>query len=145
MTVTDEQVATLRAFLSGDAAEHKRMARQFESQADRVGYSALITAAFFAAVDRRFRKDTPKEDIINYVAEVRSRFDDVAEAVDPLVAERLIHEVLGEGSTDDVRGAKSARAKLFLLAALVADADLDSGALDEFIVKARKYADYLLG
>jgi hypothetical protein len=145
VAVTDQQVATLRAYLSGDATEHKRLLQQFDRDVDSAGYSALVTAAFFAAVDRRFGKDAARADVIEYVADVRSRLDEVADAVDPRAAERLIWEVLGEGSTGDLRGKSSARAKLFLTAALVADANFGSSELDEFVAKVRKYADHLLG
>lgn len=52
-------------------------------------------------------------------------------------------QVLGEGSTDDIDGRTSSTTKLFLLAALTADADLSSGELDEFMTKVRKMAEHL--
>jgi hypothetical protein len=145
MTVSDIQVATLRAFLEGNQPRYNELLGQMNRQADSVGYSALVTAAFFEAVDRRFSKQSTRPDVVEYVADVRSRSDEVADAVDPVVAERLIREVLGEGSTEDVDGRTSSTTKLFLLAALTADADLDSGGLDDFIAKIRKMADHLLG
>jgi hypothetical protein len=111
---------------------------------DSLGYSALLIGAFFEAVDRRFSKNSTTAGVVNYVADVRARFDEIAEAVDPLVTERLIRATLGEGSTHDIPGRASVTAKLFLVAALIADEGLDSTGLDEFIAKARKNADYLL-
>lgn len=145
MTVSDAQVATLRAFLEGDKPRYNELLARLDRQADSLGYSALVTAAFFEAVDRRFSKQSTPSDVVEYVADVRSRSGDTADAVDPRVAERLIREVLGEGSTDDIDGRTSSTTKLFLLAALTADADLSSGELNEFLTKVRKMAEHLAG
>jgi hypothetical protein len=145
MVVSDQQVATLRAQLAGNAAEHVRLLRQLDGQDDGLGYSALVNAAFFEAVDHRFGRDSTPADVIGYVADVRSRFDEAAEAVDPQAGERLIRKVLVGGSTDDIDGRTSSRVKLFLLAALMADQGLDDAGLDEFMASARKLADHLLG
>jgi hypothetical protein len=144
MAVTDQQLAILRAMLSGNAAEHKRLLGELDRN-DRVGYSALVTAAFIEAVDRRFGKDSTPAEAIEYVADVRSRLDDAADAVDPRVGERLILKVVTGASTDDIDPKASSTAKLFLLTALVADQNLDSVGLDEFMASARKLADHLLG
>jgi hypothetical protein len=101
MTVSDAQVATLRAFLEGNKPGYNELLAQLGRQA--------------------------------------------ADAVDPRVAERLIREVLGEGSTDDIDSRTSSTTKLFLLAALTADADLSSGELNEFMTKVRKMAEHLAG
>lgn len=144
MAVSDLQVATLRAQLAGQTAEHMSLLAQLDKIDDGAGYSALVTAAFFEAVDRRFKGRSSKADVIEYVADVRSRFDEIAKMVDPNVAERLINKVLYGESTDDVDPQASARARLYLLAALTADAELSDVELDKFLEKARKMADYLL-
>ncbi len=144
MPVTDQQAATLRAMLAGQRTAHERLFAQFDRQADSVAYSALLNAAFFEAVDRRFGKDVKAPDIVEFVADVRSRSDHAASAVDPRVAERLIRKVVVGEATDDIDPGSSIKAKLYLVAALVADEDLDDAGLDLFIVKARKLADYLL-
>jgi hypothetical protein len=113
MTVSDGQIATLRAFLEGDRPRYNELLGQLDREADSLGYSALVTAAFFEAVDRRFSKQTTRSDVV-YVAEARSRSGDIADAVDPRVAERLIHEVLGEGSTHDIDGWTSSATRLRL-------------------------------
>jgi|ERR1700678_1223819 hypothetical protein len=143
MVVNDYQVATMRAFLEGDRARYSELVAQLNQAADSLGYSALLNAAFFEAVDRRF-KESQRADVIDYVAEVRSRSADWAAELDPRTAERLIRAVLGEGSTEDITGRVSSSTKLYLLGALMADAHLDSDGLDEFTAKIRKMADYLL-
>ena len=144
MEITARPVAALRAQLSGNRLEHQRLLGEFNGRDDRVAYSALVHAAFLEAVDRRFTKQSKASDVIEYVADVRSRMDAVANAVDPRVGEQLILEVLGRGTTDGIDSRTSSTAMLFLLTALVADEGLDSAALDQFIAKARKTADYLL-
>jgi hypothetical protein len=56
MTVVDEQAAALRALLTGDAAENRRLGAEVRRDGSGAGYSALVNAAFFEAVDRRFGK-----------------------------------------------------------------------------------------
>jgi hypothetical protein len=118
--------------------------REFKGRDDRVAYSALVHAAFLEAVGRRFTKQSPASGIIEYVADVRSRADEIADAVDPRVGEQLILEILGRGTTDGIDSRTSSTAMLFLLTALIADEGLDDAALDQFMTTARKTADFLL-
>lgn len=144
MSVTDQQVATLRAMLSGNRAEHKRLVAQLDQRGDGLGYSGLVTAAFIKAVDHRFGKASTQTDVIEFVSEARSRSDEIAEAVDPRVGERLILKVVSDASTDDIDARTSAATKLLLLAALIADEELDGAGLDKFMADARQLADYLI-
>jgi hypothetical protein len=144
MAVTDGQVAALRALLTGNVSENRRLLGLFDRRTDRIGYSALVNAAFYEAVGRRFGKSSPPTDVIEYVADVRSRSDDLADKMDPSVGERLIREVLTGDTTDDIDSRTSARAELFLLAALVADEGFGGAELDHFLARVRKMADYLL-
>jgi hypothetical protein len=144
MTVSDQQVATLRAFLEGDKPKYNDLLADLDRKTGSLGYSALVTAAFFEAVDRRFSTQSPRADVAGYVADVRSRSSNAAGDVDPRIAERLIREVLGDGSTEDVDGRTSASTKLYLLTALTIDADLDAAALDQFLGKMKKMADHML-
>jgi hypothetical protein len=142
--IGSQPVAALRAQLSGNSSEHQRLVREFSGRDDKVAYSALVHAAFLEVVSHRFTKHSQASDVIEYVADVRSRIDEIATAVDPRAGERLILEALGRGTADDIDSKTSARARMFLLTALIADEHLDSAALDQFIAKVRKTADYLL-
>lgn len=144
MAVNDEQVAALRALLTGNVAENRRLLGRFDRDTEGPGYSALVNAAFFEAVDRRFGKASAPTDVIEYVADVRSRSNDIAEKLDPNTGERLIRKVLVGEPTDDIDARTSATAKLFLLAALVADENFGGAELDQFLARARKMASYLL-
>lgn len=142
--MTAQSIAALRAQLSGSSSEHQRLVREFSGRGDRVAYSALVNAAFLEAVGRRFTKQSKDSDVIEYVADVRSRIDEIADAVDPRAGEQIIFEALGRGTADGIDSRTSATARMFLLTALIADERLDAHALDQFIAKARTTADYLL-
>jgi hypothetical protein len=145
MPVRDIQVATLRAYLAGDQPQYNQLLAQLDRRADSLGYNALVTAAFVEAVERKFGKTSTHADVVDFVADLRSRTDYAAEAVDPRAAERLILEILGQATTDGIDSRTASNAKLLILAGLVADEKLDGARLDEFTAKARKMADYLLG
>jgi hypothetical protein len=100
--------------LAGQRTEHEQLFAEFDRQADSLAYSALLNAAFFQAVDHRFGKDAEATGIVEFVADVRSRSDGAASAVDPRVAERLIRKVIASESTDDIDPGSSIRAKLYL-------------------------------
>ena len=144
MAVADNPVAALRALLTGNASENSRLLAEFDRDTDDAGYSALVNAAFFEAVDRRFGKGSSPADLMAYVADVRSRSSDIAAKMDPNIGERLIRMVLTGEPADDIDTRTSARAKLFILAALIVDQDFGSAELDQFLAKTRKMADYLL-
>jgi hypothetical protein len=144
MTVTDQQVAVLRAMLTGNRAEHARLLAELDRWEDGLGYSALVTGAFIKAVDRRFGKASAKGSVVEFVADARSRSDEMADAVDPRVAERLIRKVTDGESTEDIDVKTSSAAKLLLIAALIADEDVDNNGLEAFLSDARKLADYLI-
>lgn len=144
MPVTDDQVAALRALLVDDLDRHRQLLGQLDRAEARRGYPALVTAAFGEAVERRFGQRYQPADVVAFVADVRARSDRLAAELDPDAAERVISAVLGHASTRDLDREAVTRAKLVLLAALVADARLDDAALDELLAAARKLADQLL-
>lgn len=140
MPVTDEQEATLHAQLAGNTDEHVRLLDQLDPVAARTGYSTLVSAAFFLAADKRFPEGTPAAAIIDYVADVRARTERTAK-VDPVIAERVLLAVNTDEEIADIDGSASFRTQLVLLAALIADAQLDALALDAFMLRARRLAD----
>lgn len=78
MAVTEGQVATLRAQLAGDFEDYERQWARLDKEAATAGYTALIAAGFFEAVDRRFVKNSTiadTADIIEFVGDVRTRSD----------------------------------------------------------------------
>lgn len=140
MLITDEQVAPLRAQLSRNPEEHRRLFAKLDQDSKNTGYAALVSAAFVVAARRRFNKK-PEAEVIEFIGDVRSRSAGLADQVDPTLAERLIKSAFTGQPVDDVDGQLSWETQIVLMAAIVADEQLDDAGLDEFLAKARKMAD----
>jgi hypothetical protein len=145
MPVTDDQVAALRAYLSGDLDLHKQLYGRLDRAAARTGYTALVAAAFFEAADRRFARNGTAADVIEFVGDVRGRSERLAEEIDPSAAERMIRAVLTDEDISDMDDEVKGRLYIVLLAALIFDEQLDGAGLDAFLVDARKLADQWIG
>ncbi|GGT94396.1 hypothetical protein [Actinomadura citrea] len=147
MPVSSDQVATLRAQLSGQADEHRRLLRQLDPEQAKQGYAALVAAAFVVAVERRFRQGeiiADDSEVIEFVASARERSDDSAEIINPDVAEKMILTLLGRGSIATLDENTKLEHQIILLAALIGQAQLDDPELDAFIAEARTLADEIL-
>lgn len=142
--VTSDQVAALRSYLAGDFADYEERRSQIDRSPDRTGYMALVSAAFCEAVERRFSAQDRAERVIEFVADVRARFDRDGNQIDPLAAERMIRAVYTDEQIDDLDSATKGRTQIILLAALIADVQLDSSGLDAFLADAAKLADQWL-
>jgi hypothetical protein len=142
MAVTDDEVAVLRAGLSGNEALQRELQARLVSPAARSRYATFVTAAFFEAADRRFADGGTAADVIAFVADVRSRSDRLAESIDPRAAERLIRSVaLTEEDISDLDTETKGRLFIVLLGGLVSDEHYNEDELDEFLAEARKTAD----
>lgn len=141
MAVTADQVATLRAYLKGDFGEYERLVDQLDSEAAQQGYSALLAAAFFKAIDRRFAKDGTEADVVEFVATVRARSDRLSDSIDPRTAERLIRAVYTDENIDDLDGEAAISTQFILLGALVVEEQLDEVEIDRLLAEARALAD----
>lgn len=149
MPITNDQVATLRAQLAGRMDEHERRLDRLITDEDQAGYIALVTAAFFEAVDRRFitnDKAADDSEVIEFIAYQRSAHPIAAEQLDPSVAEQMILHALGKGTiSNDIDGETLLGTKILLLAALTTDADHSEDELEAFLAKARAEADAHIG
>jgi hypothetical protein len=139
--LTDQQVATLRAQLRGDFDQHRELLRQLRDADALEGYMTLVEAAFFEAVDRRFKDGGTRADVIEFVGSVRARFPGADAEIDPDAAERLVCKVLGEGSIAGIDGATIRSIELLLLPILVSEEQLDDDGLNGFLNASRKLAD----
>src|ERR1700730_3326172 len=137
MSVTDDQVAALRAQLTGDYDEHRRLLADLNQRGALSGYTALVTAAFIEAVDRRFgpvhRDDAA---VIEFIGDVRSRFPGADDEIDPAAAARVVATALGRGSISDLDGPTIRRTETLLLPLIVADEQLTGEELDRFLASA---------
>ena len=141
MPVTADHVATLRAYLAGEFHLYERLHGQLDPSAARTGFSALLSATFFEAVDRRFAPSGTAADVVEFVAAVRARSDGLAEELDPSAAERLIRAILTDEDVHDIDPATKINTQFLLLYPLVEDAHLDDAGLDDLLAEARKLAD----
>jgi hypothetical protein len=83
MPVTDEIVAPLRALLTRQYVEYDRLFGLLDPKAKNPGYRVLVSAAFVVAVERRFSPDVSQEEVIEFVADARSRPTDPASTSGP--------------------------------------------------------------
>jgi len=141
MAVPDGQVSALRAYLAGDFDGYKQLHGELDPVAARTGYSALISAAFCEAVERRFGTISPPTDVIKFVGDVRARSDRLGEEIDPRAAERMIRAVYTDEEIRDIDPGLRLATQVVILAALIADEQLDAIGLDEFLAGARELAD----
>lgn len=147
MPVTDEQVATLRAQLKGNLAEHRRLLSELDPEEAKVGYSALIAAAFIEAAERRFlRDDRPADEseIIEFVAKARETDDEMPDIINPQLAESMILHLLGKGQIIDADENTKLGHQIILLATLVGEEEFTDAELETFLHGARSLADDLL-
>lgn len=141
MAITDDQVAVLRSMLTGDAAEYDRLTGLLDKTDGWGRYTALVAAAFFEAVDRRFGTKYTRPDIIQFVADARGRFPEGGPDLDPVAAERLILSVLEDVEIDDIDDETVVKCQVAFLTALIVDENLDAVGLGGFLENARKLAD----
>lgn len=148
MPITDDQVAVLRAQLSGDREEHLRLMEQLDSNEANVLYTALVAAAFIEAAERHFIKDgkvADNSEVIEFVARVRETDDRSSDLINAQVAESMILDLLGKGRMVDADPDTKFGHQTVLLAALVGEEQFTPTELDSFLNDARALANELLG
>ena len=138
---SSEQLTALRTLLTRNFEEHRQVITQIKQTEGLAGYNKLLTAAFVNAVDRRFGTRYTLTDIVEYVAEVRTRLRNPYRGINPNVAERLIRKALGEGTVRGIDKQTLIHTERVLLVALIMDDQLDGVALDTFLAEARATAD----
>jgi hypothetical protein len=141
VTVTPEHVATLRAHLAGDFDEYQQRWATLERSPGKTGYITLISAAFFQAVHRRFKDTSTDADIVEFIGDVRAKFDETGDEVDPQAAEVLIRGALGEDSDTELDDDTVISTQITVLTALVLDENLDDAELGKFLADAQNLAN----
>jgi len=130
---TADQLDLLRATLTGDFDRQNEIRARF-AEDDWSGYGVLIGAAFFVAVRRRLGGGYAPADVINLVAQVRSRFDPDGDTYDPRAAELLVRSALGEDTPTQQYSDKAVVGiQTLTVGALAADGGI--GNIEEFISK----------
>lgn len=145
MTVTAEQLASVRAYVTGDTNEFKRITDAFDATEGRVN-GALISAAFYLAASKRFAVADPKSEIISFVSDLRSTSaEEVADAINPHIAERLLLTTVADEDIDDIDDEVRGKLISLLLVAMVKEANFEGSELDGFLVEAGRLAEKWLG
>jgi hypothetical protein len=142
MNVTADQVASIRAYLTGDIDGFKRISSQLDS-ANKDARGALIAAAFFTAAERKFAAGNAS-DVIEFVGRVRARSERLADVIDPRVAERLIRATFTDEDIDDIDGEAQGDHFGLLLAGMIAEDQPSEADLDAFLDDSKKLADQWL-
>jgi hypothetical protein len=145
MTVTELEMAMLRAHIAGEDEESQRL---FGQQLAATGNASGLASR---PRDRRVRDRRPAEicdgvdtaAVIRYVGRVRGLLSERPGLLDPRVAEDELASALGGQAPPHEVGAV-ALARLFLLDALIASLHLDDEAIDDLLGEARVSADRML-
>lgn len=143
MPVTDDVVEIVRAYLEVDGERAQRLLGSLDASQNQA-YQAMIAGTFMAAVTRRFNKQSSREEIIDYVARVRSRSEEMAESLEPSATERMIASIYSDVDIDDIDPRTVMNIEIFIAVAIVSDKGISGPALDDFLATARTYAEKML-
>ena len=145
MTVTELEMAMLRAHIAGEDEEAQRLfGQQLAASGEANGLAVLVTAAFVIAARRKFAAGWNRAAVIRYVGRVRALLSERPGLLDPRVAEDELSSALGGQAPARHPVGAVALARLFLLDALIASLDLDDEAIDDLLSEARDSADQML-
>jgi hypothetical protein len=137
----DDQVALLRAMLTGDDGTHQRLSADLERRSDSDRFGVLLSVAFTLALRRHFRAGYTAADVIRLAARIRADSEEAASQIDPAGAEKLIRAALGEpGLADNADDLTKGSTQAVGLVLLISDEEPDDGQLDTFLVEAQQQA-----
>ncbi|TYB48689.1 hypothetical protein [Actinomadura chibensis] len=139
-TVSVDQVASVRAVLTGDVDTFDRITDRLSSE-ERDARGVFVAAAFAEAAYRRFAKAVdPSAAVIRFVSDLRAQHP-LTEDFDQHTAERLLLATFTDESTSDVPAETKGSYYMLLLAGIVKVVGLSDAQLDTFLDDARKLAD----
>lgn len=147
MQVTDDIEATVRACLRGDTAEYNQRFAAINRDRDRAtvaGFRAMVAAAFLLTVQYKFSKDTTQEEIIDYVAGIRARSDELPDTIDPTEGERMIASVFTGENTSDIDTGAELTNQVLIVVAIVDDEGIEGQLFEQLMTSTRKLANDLL-
>jgi hypothetical protein len=135
MTITDAQLAALKALLTGDEQAFDRLLTG--SDLARTQEFAVLTAtALVLAVRRSFPPGWSPDDVVQFVACLRARDAGAHADVNPAAAEQMLLAVLrDERVSDDFDVLVNGHAQVALLNELVAG--LDNDQMEDFLAETR--------
>lgn len=137
MVITDDEIAFLRAYLNGDEDTTTQLWGQLTNA---TGLAAMTDTAFAIVARRKFVPAWSTQQVVRYVSKLRAALSDRPDVIDPRAAENAIKRALSDQAPLTVPDASIVKAQLILLAALVADLDLDPAGVDRLLEQAREGA-----
>ncbi|WP_433479108.1 hypothetical protein ACQPZP_19995 [Spirillospora sp. CA-142024] len=136
--VSDLHVAALRTFLiEGPDVWQEQYGEQIKDETD-TGYSLLIYCTLAKAAALKFSPAYSFPQLIRYVADLRLSLEEHAHELNPRVAENTLRLALGDKTLSErppfgVDQVTVVRAQIYLLMALVLDAEFNETELEQFI------------
>src|ERR1700678_64810 len=116
MTVTELEIAMLRAHIAGEDEESQRLFGQQPAVTGGAGgLAVLVTASFVIAARRKFATGWNRAAVIRYVGRVRALLSERPGLLDPRVAEDELTSALGGHAPAAHEVGAVALARLFLL------------------------------
>ncbi|WP_141584434.1 hypothetical protein [Actinomadura sp. WMMA1423] len=147
MSITDEQVAVLRAQLTRKREEHLRLMDELDPTEANEFYPALVAAAFIEAAEYRFIKNgevANEGQVVDFVAQMRERSDESSDLINPRLAESMILDLLGKGTMLDAEPGVKFGHQIVMVAAMVGEREFTPAELEAFLQSARSLAEELL-
>ena len=130
LAVTDDVVEIVRAYPEVDEEGFRRRLHALDASKN-LPFQALIDGAFIAAVQRKFNRRSSREEIIEYVARVRSRDEELAGILEPSATERMIAFIHAGDDIDDIDQRLAMNIEMFIAVAIVTDKGISGRQLDD--------------
>jgi hypothetical protein len=140
MTINPLIIDYIRTFVRDDYTANDRI----EAQLNEEGWDGLysfLSAAFFYAIDLHFNGKRDDKAIRRFVADIRSENPEVADQIDPVLAENAIFAVLDDSV--DLKAPPEALSRIQTLGIYKAlnEANLSDSELDALLTRAAQLAE----
>jgi hypothetical protein len=140
MAIKPQIIEYIRTFVRNDYTANDRI----EAQLDEEGWDGLysfLSAVFFYAIDLHFDGKRDDKAIRRFVADIRSENPEVADQIDPVLAENAIFAVLDESVDLEAPPETLARIQTLGIYKALNEANLSDSELDELLARAARLAE----
>jgi hypothetical protein len=140
MTIKPLIIDYIRTFVRDDYAANDRI----EAQLNEEGWDGLylyLNAVFFYAIDQHFDGKRDDKAIRRFVADLRSENPEVADEIDPVLAENAIFAVLDESVDLEAPPEVLSRIQTLGIYKALNEANLSDSELDALLTRAAQLAE----
>lgn len=140
MKIKSELIDYLRTLIRGEFAVND----QIEEKLDEIGWDgwpALLTMAYYLAVQHHFAGRYQEAEAIRLVAELRSRISTNGPEIDPASAESLLKAVFDNTVPVDIHPEELGRIELLTIYGVLSGGRISDAELDRLLDKARELAE----